>query len=50
MIRRLPLSNGAFSFSYKATVAGTHRVNVSFAQDSDSKGSTSMVKSFRVIR
>lgn len=50
LIRRLPLSGGAFSFSYKATVVGTHRVSVSFPQDADSKGSTSAVKTFRVIR
>lgn len=50
LIRRLPLSNGRYSFSYKATVLGTHRVSVSFAQDADSKGSTSAVKTFRVIR
>lgn len=50
LVRTLSLVNGRYSFSYKATVLGIHRVSVSFAQDADSQGSTSVAKTFRVIR
>ncbi|QIN81381.1 hypothetical protein GBA63_01130 [Rubrobacter tropicus] len=39
-----------FGFTYRPTAVGTYRVKASFVKDADGLGSTSAVKSFRVVR
>jgi hypothetical protein len=48
--KTVPLTDTGYRFSYKPSRAGTYTVSASFGSDTDHLGSTSVQRTFKVVK